>query len=76
MAWLAFPRAPTLATIGVAVAVQDSFHYDIARAGASPALVDKARRFNGDSVMTFDNLTFVVGTVLAPILIGAALWRA
>ena len=87
MAWLAFPRAPLLATIGAAVAVlgllplavfaaEDSFYYDIARAGASPALVDMAQRFNGDGVMTFYNLMFVVGTVLAPILIGAALWRA
>jgi hypothetical protein len=87
MAWLALPRAPLLATIGAAVAIlglmplavfagEDSFYYDIARAGAGPALVDMAQRFNADGVMTFYNLMFVVGTVLAPILIGAALWRA
>jgi hypothetical protein len=87
MAWLAFPRTPLLATIGAAITVlglfplavfaaEDSFYYDIARAGASPALVDLAQRFNSDGVMTFYNLMFVIGTVLAPILIGAALWRA
>jgi hypothetical protein len=87
MAWLALPRAPLLATIGGAVAIlgllplavfagEDSFYYDIARAGAGPAFVDMAQRFNGDGVMTYYNLMFVVGTVLAPIFIGAALWRA
>jgi hypothetical protein len=87
MAWLAFPRTPLLATIGAAIAVlglfplavfaaEDTFYYDIARAGATPALVDMAQRFNGDGVMTFYNLMFVIGTVLAPVFIGAALWRA
>jgi hypothetical protein len=87
MAWLAMRGAPLLATIGAALAFlgltplavfagEDSLYYDIARAGAGPALVAMAQRFNCDGVMNYYNLMFVVGTVLAPVFIGAALWRA
>lgn len=87
MAWLALRGAPLLATIGAALAFlgltpvaafagEDSLYYDIARAGGAPALVAMAQRFNGDGVMNYYNLMFVVGTVLAPVFIGAALWRA
>jgi hypothetical protein len=87
MAWLAMRGAPALATIGAALAFlgltplavfagEDSFYHDVARAGAGPALVAMAQRFNGDGVMNYYNLMFVVGTVLAPVFIGAALWRA
>ncbi len=87
MAWLALRDAPLLATIGAALAFlglaplavfagEDSLYYDIARAGGASALVTMAQRFNGDGVMTYYNLMFVLGTVIAPVFIGAALWRA
>jgi len=87
MAWLAMRGAPLLATIGAALAFlgltplavfagEDSLYYDIARIGDGSTLVTMAQRFNGDGVMNYYNLMFVVGTVLAPVFIGAALWRA
>jgi hypothetical protein len=87
MAWLAAHRARRLATLAAIVAFlglsplavfagEDSLYYDIARTGASPALVDMAQHFNSDTVMTYYNLMFVTGTVIAPILLGTALWRA
>jgi len=87
MAWLANPRAPYLASVGLGVTLlgflplalyvgQDSVFYDIARWGSDPRHVDLAERWNADGVMSFYGIVFGVGSVFGPALLGLALWRS
>lgn len=86
MALLAMNHSPWLATIGGAIALlgfipsavfagQESLTYDIAQMGGSTELVALWDRFNGDAVMTFYVLIFIVGGLLGPMLLGIALGR-
>ncbi|GCE24196.1 hypothetical protein [Dictyobacter kobayashii] len=87
IAWLAMRRAPWLASIAAVISLlgtlpiavftgEDSLYYDIARMGSSPQIIEMAQRFNGDWVMTFYNTMFALSTVLGPVFLGLALWRA
>jgi len=87
MAWLANRRSPWLATIGAILAMlgflplalnvgQDSLYYDIARWGSSAQFVELAQRWNSDGIMTWYGISFGLGSVFGPTLIGIALWRS
>ena len=87
MAWLAIRRSPWLASIvtlvvfiGIfpvaAFSAQDALTNDLAHMGSNPLFLTIAQRFNDDGVMSYYNVMFILGTVLAPALIGIALWRA
>lgn len=87
MALLAMRRSPWLATIGGLAALlgflpssvfagQEALTYDVAQMGGSAPLVALWNRFNGDAVMTFYVLIFIVGGLLGPVLLGIALGRA
>lgn len=87
MAWLAMRRTPWLASIVIVVvfistfplaafSAQDALTYDLAHMGSNPLFVTIAQQFNDDGVMSYYNALFILGTVLAPALIGIALWRA
>jgi hypothetical protein len=87
LAWLANRRAPWLASIGALLSIlgfltlalyvsQDSLFYDIARWGSNPQLVDLAQRWNSDGVMSWYGITFGLGSVFGPTVIGVALWRS
>ncbi len=87
MAWLANRQAPWLASIGGLLSIvgflplalyvgQDSLFYDIARWGSQPQFVDLAQRWNSDGVMSWYGITFGLGSVFGPTLIGVALWRS
>ncbi len=86
MAWLAMRRSPWLASFAMLVvfistvpfaafAAQDGLTYDLAHMGSNPLLVTIAEQFNNDGIMSYYNALFIIGTVLAPFLIGIALWR-
>jgi hypothetical protein len=85
MAWVAMRRSPWLASIVMlivfisifpvaAFSAQDALTYDLAHMGSKPLVVTIAQQFNNDGIMSYYNLMFLVGTVLAPMLIGLALW--
>ena len=87
MAWLARRRAPWWASIAMLVVfigifpfpafnAQNALTWDLARMGSNPVFNAIVQRFNGDGVMSFYNIAFLIGTVLGPVLIGIALWRA
>jgi hypothetical protein len=87
MAWLAMRRSPWLASIATLVVLigmlpaaafpaQDALTYDLVRMGSNPFFLTILQRFNNDRVMSYDSLMFLVGSILAPMLIGLALWRA
>jgi hypothetical protein len=87
MTWLALRRAPWLASIvmlivligtfpSAAFSAQDALTADLVHMGSSPLFVTIAQRFNDDGVMSYYNVMFLIGTVLAPMLVGIALWRA
>lgn len=87
MAWLAMRRAPWWASIAMLVVfigifpfpafnAQNALTWDLARMGSNPVFNAIVQRFNGDGVMSFYNIAFLIGTVLGPVLIGIALWRA
>jgi len=87
MAWLAMRRSPWLASIAILVVLigmlpaaafpaQDALTYDLVRMGSNPLFMTILQRFNNDGVMSYDNVMFLVGTLLGPTLIGMALWRA
>jgi hypothetical protein len=86
MAWLAMRRSPWLASLAVLIvligmlpvtvfAAQDSLTYDVVRLGDNPIFATILQRFNDDPVMSYYSAMFLVGTILAPTLIGIALWR-
>lgn len=87
MAWLAMHRAPWWASaamlavfIGVfpfpAFIAQNALYWDLARIGNNPVFSTIVQHFNDDGVMGYYSAVFLLGTVLGPILIGIALWRA
>ena len=87
MVWLANRRAPWLTSIGATLTFlgflplplyvgQDSLFYDLARWGSDPQLVDLARRWNADGVMSFYGVAFGLGSVFGPTVLGLALWRS
>ena len=87
MAWLAMRRSPWLASIAslvvfigifpvAAFSAQDALTYDLAHMGSNPLFLTIAQQFNNDGVMSYYNAMFILGTVVAPALIGIALWRA
>ena len=87
MARLAMARSPWLATIGGAVgligwvplaalAAQDDLTLQMARLGASELLGTLWERFNADQTMTLFLLTYIVGHLLAYVLLPIALHRA
>jgi len=87
MAWLAMRRSPWLASIAALVVFigvfplvvftgQDSLGYEVARMGSTPLLLTLVQRFIADGVMGYYNIVFIPGTILGPMLVGIALWRA
>jgi hypothetical protein len=87
MGWLAMRRAPWWASaamlavfIGVfpfpAFIAQNQLYWDLARIGNDPIFDTIVQRFNDDGVMGYYSAVFLLGTVLGPVLIGVALWRA
>jgi hypothetical protein len=88
MAWLAMRRSPWLASIGAFLvllgmlplpaigAAMESLTYDIVRTGSNPLLIAMVKQLNNDGIMSFYNIVDVPGIVLAPALVGVALWRA
>lgn len=87
MAYLALHNAPWWAScaalillLGLAPAAifagQDALSYDIARMGSDPILLTLVRQFDRDEVMSYFNIAFDCGSILGPILLGIALWRA
>ncbi len=86
MAWLPMRRAPWFASIVILIvfigvlpiasfSAQDALTYDLAHMGSNPLFLTIMEQFNDDRVMSYYNVLFVIGTVLAPMLIGIALWR-
>lgn len=86
IAWLALRRSPWLASIAILLpligmlpaavfAAQDALTYDLVRMGSNPLFLTIAQRFNDDGVMSYYSTMFLLGTVVAPVLIGIALWR-
>ncbi len=55
---------------------QDALTYDVVRMGSNPLFTTILQQYNNDSVMSYYSAMFLVGTILGPILIGIALWRA
>ncbi len=55
---------------------QDALTYDVVRIGISPISRTILQQYNNDGVMSYYSAMFLVGTILGPILIGIALWRA
>jgi hypothetical protein len=87
MAWLAMRRSPWWASIAMLVvfigmlqagafAAQDALTYDLVHMGSNPLFLTILQRFNNDGVMSYDNVMFLVGSILGPTLVGIALWRA
>lgn len=87
MVWLALRRAPWWASSAALLlmlglfpaaifAGQDALSYDIARMGSNPILLTLARQFDRDTVMSYFNAVFDLGSILGPTLLGIALWRA
>ncbi len=87
LAWLAMRRAPWWASIAMLLVIigvfpfpafnaQNALTWDLARMGSNPLFVTIVQRFNDDEVMSYYNAAFLLGTILGPVLIGIALWRA
>jgi hypothetical protein len=87
MAWLAMRRAPWWASIAVLVVfigvfpfpafiAQNALTWDLSRMGNNPLFSTIVQRFNDDGIMSYYNGVFLLGTILGPVLIGIALWRA
>jgi hypothetical protein len=87
IAWLAMRRAPWWASsamlvvfLGVfpfpAFTAQNALYWDLARMGSNPLFNTIVQHFNDDGVMGYYGVVFLFGTILGPILLGIALWRA
>jgi len=87
MAYLALRNAPWWASSAALILIlglvpaaifagQDALSYDIARMGSDPVLLTLARQFDRDEVMSYFNIAFDFGSLLGPLLLGIALWRA
>ncbi len=87
MAWLAMRRAPWWTSIAMLVVflgvfpfpafnAQNALTWDLSRMGNNPVFNTIVQRFNDDGVMSYYNAVFILGTILGPVLIGIALWRA
>jgi hypothetical protein len=87
LAGLALERSPWLATIGgglgligwlpwSALVAQDDVTFQIGRLGGDPGFVELWNRFTTDAVMGGLTLLYVIGHLVAYILLGIALGRA
>lgn len=87
MASLAIRRSPWFASIVTlivfisilpiaAFSAQDALTYDLAHMGSNPLFITIAQQFNNDGIMSYYNALFIIGTVISPVLVGIALWRA
>ncbi len=86
MAWLAVLRSPRLASLACVLVIigafplwffsaQDYLSWDIAQHGSNPAEISLAVRFGGTWIVSYFNAAFVLGTIIAPVIIGIALWK-
>jgi hypothetical protein len=87
LAWLAIRRSPWLATIGgglglfgwlpwSALAAQDDLTYQMAQMGGDQRFVALWNRFTTDGTMMFYLLEYVIGHLLAYVVLAIALRRA